>query len=177
MLQRTSIVDSININAVSFSSIVEIGDATYFQSLSRALAVQRQKNLYYGTEGYYESYPIYSEPIPLSPITEYIETHFENIKPIIKVNHINITGVSSASLLQIGSCRHLYSEARIKHIRQLDQSVSTPVGDNLIQLNAPSQLDIITPQSPVSVTGKDTNGADITEADLTNNQDTSINNH
>lgn len=177
MLQRTSIVDLLNVSAVSFSSIVEIGDATYYQALSRALAVQRQRNLFYGTEGFYESFPIYSEPIPLPPITENVETHFENLKPIIKVNHINITGLSSASLLQIGNCRHLYSEARIKHIRQLEQSVSTPVGDNLIQLNAPSQLDIVTSQSPVSVTGKDTAGADITEADLTNNQSTTINNH
>ena len=173
MLQRTSVVELLNVNVVSFSSIIEIGDATYHQALSRALAVQRQKELFYGTEGPYENYPVFVEPIPLPAITENVESHFENLKPIIKVNHINITGVSSASLLQIGNCRHLYAEARIKHIRQLEQSVTTPVGENFIQLNAPSQLDIVTAQSPVSVTGTDLTGADITNTDVNSNPEQS----
>ncbi|MER2058509.1 MAG: spore germination protein GerPE [Niallia sp.] len=108
MLQRTSVVDLINVNTVSFSSIVEIGDATYHQAVSRALAVQRQRELFYGSEGAYEDYDVFREPIPLIPIIENVACHFENIKPIIKVHHINITGISSSSLLQIGNCRHIY---------------------------------------------------------------------
>ncbi|WP_400246403.1 spore germination protein GerPE [Niallia sp. JL1B1071] len=159
MLQRTSVVDLIKVSTVSFSSIVEIGDATYFQAISRALAVQRQKELFYGNEGAYEDYAVFKEPIPLIPITENVECHFENMKPIIKVHHINITGISSCSLLQIGNCRHMYAETRIKHIRQIEQTIATEVGNNLIQLNDPSQLDIPTSESPVSVTGTDITGA------------------
>lgn len=159
MLQRTSVVDLINVNTVSFSSIVEIGDATYHQAVSRALAVQRQRELFYGSEGAYEDYDVFREPIPLIPIIENVACHFENIKPIIKVHHINITGISSSSLLQIGNCRHIYTEARIKHVRQIEESIATEVGNNLIQLNEPSQLDIPTSQSPVSVTGTDIAGS------------------
>ncbi|WP_312096382.1 spore germination protein GerPE [Niallia sp.] len=159
MLQRTSVVDLINVSTVSFSSILEIGDATYHQAVSRALAVQRQRDLFYGNEGAYEDYPVFTEPIPLIPIIENVACHFENKKPIIKVHHINITGISSASLLQIGNCRHIYTEARIKHIRQIEQSIATEVGNNLIQLNEPSQLNIPTSQSPVSVTGTDIAGS------------------
>ena len=158
MLQRTSVVDLININTVSFSSIVEIGDATYHQALSRALAVQRQKELFYGSEGVYEDYSVFTEPIPLLPIIENITCHFENRKPIIKVNHINIIGISSAALLQVGNCRHLYAESRIKHIRQIEQSIATETENNFIQLNDPSQFDIPTSASPVSVTGTDLTG-------------------
>lgn len=159
MLQRTSVVDLLNVNTVSFSSIVEIGDATYHQAVSRALAVQRQKELFYGNEGAYEDYDVFREPIPLIPIIENVDCHFENIRPIIKVHHINITGISSSSLLQIGNCRHIYTEARIKHVRQIEESIATEVGNNLIQLNEPSQLDIPTSQSPVSVTGTDITGS------------------
>ena len=159
MLPRTSVVDSVKVRTVSFSSIVEIGDATYHQAFSRALAVQRQQELFYGTEGVYEEYDVFKEPIPLIPIIENVECHFENVKPIIKVHHIDITGISSSSLLQIGNCRHMYTEARIKHIRQIEQSIATEVGDNLIQLNEPSQLGIPTSESPVSVTGTDIMGS------------------
>ena len=159
MLQRTSVVDLINVSTVSFSSIVEIGDATYHQAFSRAIAVQRQKNLFYGSEGAFEDYPVFTEPIPLIPIIENVACHVENLKPIIKVHHINITGISSSSLLQIGNCRHMYTEARIKHIRQIEQTIATEIGNNLIQLNEPSQLDIPTSESPVSVTGTDISGS------------------
>lgn len=162
MFQRTSVVDSINISTVSFSSIVELGDATYHQALSRAIAVQRQKELFYGSEGDYKDYAVFKEPIPLIPIIENVESNFENLKPIIKVHHINITGISSASLLQIGNCRHIYTEARIKHIRQFEQTIATEAGNNSIQLNEPAQLNIPASESSVSVTGTDLTGSPFT---------------
>ncbi|GKU81724.1 spore germination protein GerPE [Niallia sp. NCCP-28] len=140
MLQRTSVVNKAKAVVLSFSSIFEIGDANYFQAMSRALAVQRQKKIFYGIEGSFNDYPIFSEPLHLPPIEEEITCHFENLKPIIKVNNINITGVSAASLLQIGNCRHLYAEARIKHIRQLDAPKATSLENNLIQLEAPNEI-------------------------------------
>ncbi|PKG25477.1 spore germination protein GerPE [Niallia nealsonii] len=140
MLQRTSVVNKAKATILSFSSIFEIGDASYFQAMSRALAVQRQKKVFYGIEGSFNDYLIYSEPILLPPIEEEITCHFENLKPIIKVNNVNITGVSAASLLQIGNCRHLYAEVRIKHIRQLDAPKATSTENNMIQLEAPNEI-------------------------------------
>ena len=139
MLQRTSVVNKAKTVVLSFSSTFEIGDVSYYQAMSRALAVQRQKKIFYGIEGSFNDYPIFSEPIPIVPIDENITFHAENLNPIIKVNNINITGVSAASLLQIGSCRHLYAEARIKHIRQLDAPKATPLENNLIHLSAPNE--------------------------------------
>ncbi|AYV65427.1 spore germination protein GerPE [Niallia circulans] len=165
MFQRTSVVDSINISTVSFSSIVELGDATYHQALSRAIAVQRQKELFYGSESDYKDYDVFKEPIPLIPIMENVECHFENLKPIIKVHHINITGISSASLLQIGNCRHIYTEARIKHIRQFEQDMATEAGNNLIPLNEPGQLDMSASESSVSVTGTALSGSPISDVE------------
>jgi spore germination protein PE len=165
MFQRTSVVDSINISTVSFSSIVELGDATYHQALSRAIAVQRQKELFYGSESDYKDYDVFKEPIPLIPIMENVECHFENLKPIIKVHHINITGISSASLLQIGNCRHIYTEARIKHIRQFEQDIATEAGNNLIPLNEPGQLDMSASESSVSVTGTALSGSPISDVE------------
>ncbi|WP_445486604.1 spore germination protein GerPE [Niallia sp. 03133] len=135
-MQRTSVVDKISLNILSFSSFLEIGDASYFQAFSRALAVQRQKNIFYGSEGSFH-YPVFSEPIPLPPIQEEIICQFENVKPIIKVNYINIIAVSASSLLQVGNCSHLQAETRIKHIRQLSASPSSPTGDFIVKLEQP----------------------------------------
>lgn len=136
MLQRTSVVDHIKLSLLSFSSTFEIGDANYFQAFSRALAVQRQRKLFYGDEGHFENYAVFSEPISFMPISEELTIHFENIKPIIKVDNIKITAVSSASLLQIGSCRHLFSETRIKHIRQIEKLKTTQNDKHLIHLHS-----------------------------------------
>jgi spore germination protein PE len=119
MLQRTSCVDTINIKTVSFSSTVQLGDSCIINGLSRALAVQRETEVFYGNEGNLSRYPVYSEPIPFLPITEPFTYTFRNPNPLIRVNRIDIIGISSSSLLHVGNTRHVSMEARIKHIRQL----------------------------------------------------------
>lgn len=117
---RTSSVDSININSVTLSSIVELGDSSMIQSFSRALAIQREQELFFGNEGDFSAYSIFSEKLPLLPITEALSLQFDNqASPIIKVKNINLTGVSSSSIVQIGSSRMIQMETRIKHIRHL----------------------------------------------------------
>ncbi|WP_144553556.1 spore germination protein GerPE [Bacillus sp. X1(2014)] len=122
MLQRTSCVDTINIKIVSFSSTVQLGDSCIINSLSRALAVQREVEVFYGNEGNLSPYRVYSEPIPFLPINESFTYSRQNPNPLIKVGRIDITGISSASLLHVGSSRHISMEARIMHIRQLSPS-------------------------------------------------------
>lgn len=73
----------------------------------------------YGHEGNFSAYPIFSEPIPFQPINEPLEFLRQNLNPIIKVKHIGIIGVSSASVLHVGNSQHVSMETRIKHIRQL----------------------------------------------------------
>ncbi|WP_026566093.1 spore germination protein GerPE [Bacillus sp. UNC41MFS5] len=122
MLQRTSCVDTINIKIVSFSSTVQLGDSCIINGLSRALAVQREVEVFYGNEGNLSYYPVYSEPIPFLPINEPFTYSRQNPNPLIKVGRIDIIGISSASLLHVGNSSHVSMEARIKHIRHLQPS-------------------------------------------------------
>jgi spore germination protein PE len=119
MLQRTSCVDTINIKTVSFASTVQLGDSCIINGLSRALAVQRETEVFYGKEGNLSPFRVYSEPIPFLPITEPFTYSRQNPNPLIRVNRIDIIGISSSSLLHVGNSGHVSMEARIKHIRQL----------------------------------------------------------
>jgi spore germination protein PE len=83
------------------------------------LAVQRETELFYGNEGNLYNYRVFMEPIPFLPITEPFTYFRQNPNPLIKVNEINIIGMSSSSLLHVGNSKHVSMEARVKHIRQL----------------------------------------------------------
>lgn len=119
MLQRTSCVDNINVKIASFASIVQLGDSCIINGLSTALAVQREAEVFYGNEGNLSSYPVFSEPLPFLPINEPISFSRRNPNPIIKVNKIDIIGISSSSLLHVGNSGQVSMEVRVKHIRQL----------------------------------------------------------
>jgi len=119
MLQRTACVDAIHVKVVSFASTVQLGDSCIINSLSRALAIQREMEQFYGNEGNLSAYGVFTEPIPFQPITEPFTYSRQNLNPLIKVNKIDIIGISSSSLLHVGNSRHVSMEARVKHIRQL----------------------------------------------------------
>ncbi|MEH7355576.1 spore germination protein GerPE [Neobacillus drentensis] len=119
MLTRTSNVDHLEVKLVAFSSVIQLGDSGIINGLSRAIAVQREEEIFFGDEGNFPSYPVFTKPLPLPPITETISFLQHNINPIIKVNNIDVIAVSSASILHVGNSRNVSMEARIKHIRQL----------------------------------------------------------
>lgn len=122
MLQRTASVNNVKINSLGISSIFQIGDSHRIQAFSRALAVQREAQLFFDNEGSLTPYPIFSEPIPLIPITENVKVSQQNLNPFLKVGNINIIGVSSSAVVHLGNTRHISMEARIKHIRQLHRN-------------------------------------------------------
>lgn len=119
MLQRTSIVDVINIETVSFASTVQLGDSHIINGFSRALAVQREAEVFFGNEGNFSTYPVFSEPIPSLPITESFSFSTQNSTPLIKVKNISIIGMSSSAILHVGNSENISMESRVKHIRQL----------------------------------------------------------
>jgi spore germination protein PE len=119
MLQRTSAVNAIKVNSASFATTVQLGDSRIINGFSRALAVQREADVFYGNEGNFSKYPVFSEPIPLLPINEKITMSTHNPFPVIKVNHISILAMSSAAILHVGNSENVSMEARVKHIRQL----------------------------------------------------------
>lgn len=119
MLQRTACVDRIKVDSVSFSSIFQIGDSQHIQALSRALAVQREAEIFFDNEGSFAAYPIFSEAIPFTPVDEIISSFTQNLNPVLKVRNIEIMGASSSSVVHLGNSCHISMEARVKHIRQL----------------------------------------------------------
>ncbi|MFB3162834.1 spore germination protein GerPE [Neobacillus sp. 179-J 1A1 HS] len=119
MLERTSVVNTVKVNSASFASTIQLGDSRTINGFSRALAVQREADVFYGKEGNFSNYLVFSEPIPLLPITEKITISTHNKLPVIKVNTISIIAMSSAAILQVGNSENILLEARVKHIRQL----------------------------------------------------------
>ncbi|MFK2825527.1 spore germination protein GerPE [Bacillus sp. B190/17] len=119
MFKRTSVVKHIRVVTVSDSSVVEIGDSAAMKLGNRVLAVQRQTELFYGNEGNFEDYPIFSKAIPVLKTDENLAFTRYNLSPFIRVGHINIIGVASSSVLHIGSTGMIHADSRIKHIRQL----------------------------------------------------------
>jgi spore germination protein PE len=119
MLQRTSVIQLINVDIASFASTIQLGDSCVIDGFSRALAVQREAEIFYANEGNYSSYSVFSEPIPLPPVDENLTYFAHQLNPVIKVNNIGIIGISSSSVLHVGNSRNVSMEVRVKHIRQL----------------------------------------------------------
>lgn len=116
---RTSIVDTISLKSLSYASVLEIGDTERITPLSKALAVQREKELFFGNEGSFAAYPIFSKNIPLPTIYERITLKRDNQNPYIKVGDLDVRGASSSAVIHIGSTKEIRAESRVKHIRQL----------------------------------------------------------
>jgi spore germination protein PE len=119
MLERTSVLNTVKVNSASFASTIQLGDSRTINGFSRALAVQREADVFYGKEGNFSNYLVFSEPIPFLPITEKITISTHNKLPVIKVNTISIIAMSSAAILHVGNSENISLEARVKHIRQL----------------------------------------------------------
>ncbi|KMY55492.1 hypothetical protein AC623_17385 [Bacillus sp. FJAT-27231] len=119
MFKRTSIVQDTRVITVADSSVFEIGDSATMTLRNRVLAVQRQAELFFGNEGNFNDYPIFSRPRLTPLIDENLTVTRYNLSPFIRVNHISIVGVASSSVLHIGSTGIIDAESRIKHIRQL----------------------------------------------------------
>ncbi|CAM3774968.1 spore germination protein GerPE [Mesobacillus thioparans] len=119
MIKRIASVDHIKIDSVILSSVFQIGDSQQITGISKALAVQREAEIFFDEEGEYTSYPIFFEPIAFQPEVETLMSSTQNINPILKVRNIDIIGVSSSSVVHLGNTCNVTMESRVKHIRQL----------------------------------------------------------
>jgi spore germination protein PE len=118
-MQRTAAVGKVHVESVGIAAVLQIGDSRRIQGFSRALAVQRESEIFFGNEGNFAAYRIFSEPIPLRPITEQVQMSRHNVSPWIKVGTIDVLGVSASGVVHIGNTGDVSMEARVKHIRQL----------------------------------------------------------
>ncbi|KAA6453392.1 spore germination protein GerPE [Bacillus swezeyi] len=121
MIARTSHVKFLKVHSVGITSTLQIGDAEELFLKSKDLAVQRYLSLFFGNEGSLnqEDFQLYQQPIPqLLPETGVSSAFFNEI-PAIRVRAVKVTGISSSSVVQVGSTRRIISDARVKHIRKL----------------------------------------------------------
>jgi len=119
-MSRLSVVHLLRTNAVSFSSVVQIGDSQEIRLPARVLAVQRQLEYVDGRE-FPLAFPIFTKPIPTPPIdAEPLCRHTLHDCPLIAVHSMRIIGVSSTSVVHIGSTKTVEANSRVKHIRQLE---------------------------------------------------------
>jgi spore germination protein PE len=120
MIKRTANVNSISINSLGSSSCLQIGDSKEIHNVTHALAVQRERELFFENEGDFEAFSIFNRLQPLTPQLVDVEMQTTSLHPIIKVGKIDVLALSSSAILHIGHSEHIQSETRIKHIRQLE---------------------------------------------------------
>ncbi|MDF2721222.1 MAG: spore germination protein [Paenibacillus sp.] len=126
-MTRISAVQQVIVREVGYSSFLFVGDCVAVRPVSRALAIQRQTPNFYGNEGSFEAYEIFSKPIPLPLDSEAVHMETVNRHPIIQVQKVDIVSISSSSVVQLGSNRTIEAETRTKHIRHLRNAGPSPV--------------------------------------------------
>ncbi len=104
---------------LAFSSLYQIGDSQNINALSKAYAVQRQKELFLTSEGSFD-FEVFTNPIDLPKINPNIRINRLNLCPI-KVNKMYIRYTSFSSIIHIGNTSNVYMEGRVKNIRQLEK--------------------------------------------------------
>jgi len=120
---RTATVGFLRIITVGQAGIVQLGDRAVTSAKLRALAVQRKEDHLTSGEVFFESYELFSRPLPvlIDPEFDYaggIELFRTNCAPNITVGYIQVIASGSAASIQIGNGVTLNGESRIKHIRQ-----------------------------------------------------------
>ncbi|WP_461202558.1 spore germination protein GerPE [Anoxybacillus sp. TBDG-1] len=120
-MSRLSVVHFLRANAVSFSSVVQIGDSQEVRLSARALAVQRQLE-YVDSREFPLTFPVFTKPIPFPPSDDENVCHYTlHDCPLIAVHSVRVIGISSTSVVHIGSTKTVEANSRVKHIRQLER--------------------------------------------------------
>lgn len=107
------------VNTVAFSSIINIGDSVHFNPRFKAIAVQREGNVWNEDYDYrFSDYSLFQRQakwIDLDIALEINSIHHDGIK----VHSVSISDVSQSSLYQVGGLKKINAETRLKHIRIL----------------------------------------------------------
>ncbi|MCA0987707.1 spore germination protein GerPE [Guptibacillus algicola] len=116
---RASLVNWIRVASIDLAGTVQIGDSNQITPEAQVYAVQRELPIFNGDEAKdLSEFPIYSQEIPLPPITECVEQITIQENPVIKVGGIDIIGVAASSVLHVGSTQRIQLESRVKNIRE-----------------------------------------------------------
>lgn len=132
MFSRISKVKSLVSDTTSFSSTLQIGDTSYIDGNSQALAVQKRSETFQSVDIYFEDYEIFKRPLYIPRLNEPVISSFSNPNPFIRVGHINIIGISASSVVGVGNVGHARMESRVKHIREVPKKPEEmPIEDSI----------------------------------------------
>ncbi len=120
MLNRTAKVDFIKVDSAGTGSCVQIGDSSLLFSYNRAIALQREQEIFYSNEANFDSYEVFSYSFPIPPLDEQITFNTTSLNPLIKVGSIRVSGLAAGALIHVGNTHHIQKENRSIHIRQLE---------------------------------------------------------
>lgn len=120
MLNRTAKVDFIKLDSNGIGSCVQIGDSSLLYGYTRAIAIQREQEIFYSNEASFDSYEIFSYSLPIPPLEEPILFQSTSINPIIKVGSIRVSGLAAGAMIHVGNTKHIQRENRSIHVRQLE---------------------------------------------------------
>lgn len=122
MWKRSSFVQNIFVTSIQLASVLEIGDSKNLLAKSNVFAAQREKELFFSTEGNLNDYPIFSEPIPIPPFPFPVPViNRLNEVSKIRVKTIAIKGLSASAIVQIGNTEKVDLESRVFHVRHLTE--------------------------------------------------------
>ncbi|MET1177594.1 spore germination protein GerPE [Peribacillus simplex] len=121
-------VKSISTQTILFSSTMQIGDCSYIDGKSFALAIQKKSETFDSVDVHFEDYDIFKKPIYIPRSNEPVISRFSNPNPFIRVGNVDIIGVSSSSVVGVGNVGHARMESRVKHIREIPKKPEeTPI--------------------------------------------------
>lgn len=119
MWQRSSCIELISVKLLTFTGVVQLGEAKYIDAHRITLAVQREQELFFGNEAPLELFQNLFEEPEFEPIYEDIRITFHHRNPCIHVKQICLSAVSNSGLLHIGNGDSINLESRTLHIRQM----------------------------------------------------------
>jgi spore germination protein PE len=121
--KRVSVVRSIHITATELSSIVQIGDSRFVRPRSQVFALQRQVPVFWENEGDFARLDAFSKPIPRMDAEPENALTVEHRNPVIRVDHVEITGLSVSAVFQVGANERIDAEARVMHVRNFIEGI------------------------------------------------------
>ncbi|MFC0524851.1 spore germination protein GerPE [Pontibacillus salicampi] len=130
MNKRISRVNQVQVISVNNSSIFEIGDGTEADLNAKVLAVQKEGATFGDEDFPFSDFPIYEAEFPRLKTQPVITQEHIPCCPYINVNSVDIFGLASSSLFQIGNLNTIEGDARVKNFRILQEDEGAEGNDN-----------------------------------------------
>ncbi|WP_085506921.1 spore germination protein GerPE [Thalassobacillus devorans] len=128
MNKRLVKLDDIKVINVVYGTTFIIGDSHRATPFARVIAIQKEGARFDEEIYSYDQYPLFTRQFKrLPPSGAVNDIHYQH-NPTINVGRVRVNGASTSSMIQIGSLDELDAEARVKHIRILQDEQEENTG-------------------------------------------------